>query len=71
VAERPAALPAYNMQLILARITYRVFPNGTAGGWYWEVTSDRQIIARGLASSHVRAAASFIENSAEELSPGA
>jgi hypothetical protein len=28
---------------------YRVSANGAAGDWYWEVISDRNVIARGLA----------------------
>jgi hypothetical protein len=28
---------------------YRVSANGPAGDWYWEVISDRNIIARGVA----------------------
>jgi hypothetical protein len=44
--------------------------NGSAGEWYWHVVSDRNIIARGVAATRVRAraeaitaAASYIEQS--------
>jgi hypothetical protein len=36
---------------------YRVSANGAAGDWYWEVISDRNVIARGLAPTGVRARA--------------
>jgi hypothetical protein len=36
-------------------LQYRLLPD-TAAGWPWEVvTNDREIIARGLAGSHVEA----------------
>jgi hypothetical protein len=40
-------------------VSYRVSWNGSAGDWYWEVHSDGEIIARGLAhtKSQARAAA--------------
>jgi hypothetical protein len=36
-------------------VSYRISANGSAGDWYWEVTSDRTIIARGVAPTTVRA----------------
>ena len=54
---------------------YRVSANGPAGDWYWEVISDRNIIARGVAPTRVRAradalktAASHVGRQAEDLS---
>jgi len=56
-------------------LSYSVSANGPAGGWYWEVIADRNIIARGLAPTRVRAradalkaAASHIERQSEDLS---
>jgi hypothetical protein len=36
-------------------ISYRVSRNGPAGDWYWEVISDRNIMARGLAPTRAQA----------------
>jgi hypothetical protein len=54
---------------------YTVSANGPAGDWYWEVISDRNIIARGLAPTKVRAradalkaAASLIGRQSDDLS---
>ena len=56
-------------------LSYRVSANGPAGDWYWEVMSDRNIIARGVAPTRVRAradalkaAASHVGRQAEDLS---
>jgi hypothetical protein len=38
-------------------LSYRVSANGQVGDWYWEVTSDGNIIARGVAPTPVRARA--------------
>jgi hypothetical protein len=38
-------------------LSYRVFRNGPAGDWYWEVMSDRKIIDRGLAPTRAQARA--------------
>jgi hypothetical protein len=38
-------------------LSYRVSRNGSAGGWYWEVISGRQIIGRGLARTSAQARA--------------
>jgi hypothetical protein len=53
---------------------YRVSANGPAGDSYWEVISDRNIIARGVAPTRVRAradapkaAVSHIGRQAEDL----
>jgi hypothetical protein len=40
---------------------YRVSANGAAGDWYWEVISDRNVIARGLAPTGVRARADALK----------
>ena len=57
---------------------YRISANGPAGDWYWEVSlRHRNIIARGLAATRVRAraealkaAASHIGRQSEDLWPG-
>jgi hypothetical protein len=66
------------MRRIVARenaLFYRVSANGLAGDSYWEVISDRNIIARGVAATRVRAradalkaAACHIGRRAEDLS---
>jgi hypothetical protein len=38
-------------------LSYRVSRNGSAGDWYWEVVSDREIIERGLARASAQARA--------------
>ena len=38
-------------------LSYRVSRNGSAGDWYWEVVSDRQIIGYGLARTSAQARA--------------
>ena len=36
-------------------LEYRILPNN-GSGWYWEVvTQDREVIARGVAETHVQA----------------
>ena len=36
-------------------LQYRILPNNSSG-WYWEVvTTDREVIARGLAETHAEA----------------
>jgi hypothetical protein len=42
-------------------VSYKVSPNGSAGDWYWEVISDRNIIARGLAPTRAQARAQAIK----------
>jgi hypothetical protein len=37
--------------------SYRVLRNGSAGDWYWEVLSDGEVIARGLAATSSQARA--------------
>jgi hypothetical protein len=56
-------------------LSYSVSANGPAGDWYWEVIADRNIIARGLAPTRVRAradaekaAASHAERQSVDLS---
>jgi hypothetical protein len=56
-------------------LSYSVSANGLAGDWYWEVTSDGNVIARGLSPTTVRAradaltaAASCVEPQSEHLS---
>jgi hypothetical protein len=43
---------------------YRVSANGPAGDSYWEVISDRNIIARGVAATRVRARADALKAAA-------
>ena len=40
-----------------APLSYNVSPNGSAGDWYWEVASNRRIVARGLAPTMEQARA--------------
>jgi hypothetical protein len=41
-----------------SKLVYNVSNNGGNGGWYWEViTPEREIMARGLASSSAQARA--------------
>jgi len=42
-------------------LSYRVSRNGSAGGWYWEVISDRKIIDRGLAPTRAQARAQALK----------
>ena len=42
-------------------LSYRVSRNGSAGGWYWEVISGRQIIGRGLARTSAQARAQALK----------
>jgi len=46
---------------------YRVSANGAAGDWYWEVISDRNVIARGLAPTGVRARADALKAAASHI----
>jgi hypothetical protein len=41
--------------------SYRVSRNGPGGDWYWEVTSDRKIIDRGLAPTKAQARAQALK----------
>jgi hypothetical protein len=52
--------------------SYRVSRNGSAGDWYWEVLSDGEVIARGLAdtSSQARAQAFKVVASHAVREPG-
>jgi hypothetical protein len=42
-------------------LSYRVSRNGSAGDWYWEVSSDRKIIDRGLAPTSTQARAQALK----------
>jgi hypothetical protein len=42
-------------------ISYNISRNGSAGDWYWEVISDGNIIARGLASTTAQARAQALK----------
>jgi hypothetical protein len=42
-------------------LPYRVCRNGSACGWYWELTSKRKIIDRGLAPTRAQARADAIK----------
>jgi hypothetical protein len=47
--------------------SYRVLPNGSAGNWYWEVLSDGEVIARGLAATSSQARAEALKAAASRL----
>jgi hypothetical protein len=42
-------------------ISCRVSRNGSAGDWYWELTSSRKIIDRGLAPTRAQARAQALK----------
>ena len=42
-------------------VSYRVSRNGSGGDWYWEVSSDGAIIARGLAPTRSEARAAALQ----------
>jgi hypothetical protein len=46
---------------------YRVSRNGSAGDWYWEVLSDGEVIARGLAATSSQARAGALKAAASRL----
>ena len=48
-------------------VSYKVSRNGSADDWYWEVISDRNIIARGLAPTSAQARAQAISSSFRQL----
>jgi hypothetical protein len=57
----------------MSGLSYRVSRNGRAGDWYWEVMSEREVIARGLAPTSaqaraeaLRAAGSHIERQSDD-----
>ena len=50
-------------------LSYSVSANGLAGDWYWEVTSDGNVIARGLSPTTVRARADALKNAASRVEP--
>jgi len=50
-------------------LAYSVSANGLAGNWYWEVTSDGNVIARGLSPTMVRARADALKNAASRVEP--
>jgi hypothetical protein len=47
--------------------SYRVLRNGSAGDWYWEVLSDGEVIARGLAATSSQARARALDAAASRL----
>ena len=47
--------------------SYRVSRNGSAGDWYWEVLSDGEVIARGLAATSSKARAGALTAAASRL----
>ncbi len=58
---------------MMSGLSYKVSRNGHAGDWYWEVMSERQVIARGLAltsaqarAEAVRAAGPHIERKSDD-----
>jgi hypothetical protein len=48
-------MPSTSIVVRDATFTFRVSPNGGAEEWYWEITCDGTIVARGLAPTRVRA----------------
>jgi hypothetical protein len=48
-------------------LSYTVSAKGPTGDWYWEVSSDRNIIARGLAPTSVRARADALKAAVSHL----
>jgi hypothetical protein len=47
--------------------SYRVLRNGSAGDWYWELLSDGEVIARGLAATSSQARAGVLKAAASRL----
>jgi hypothetical protein len=47
--------------------SYRVSRNGSAGDWYWEVLSNGEVIARGLAATSSQARAQAVNAVASSL----
>jgi hypothetical protein len=47
--------------------SYRVLRNGSAGDWYWEVLSDGEVIARGLAATSSQARAQALKAAVPRL----
>jgi hypothetical protein len=47
--------------------SYRVLRNGSASDWYWEVLSDGEVIARGLAATSSQARAQALNAAASRL----
>jgi hypothetical protein len=45
-------------------LSYSVSTDGPAGNWCWQVVSDRNVIARGLAPTRVRARAEAMKAAA-------
>jgi hypothetical protein len=45
----------------------RVLRNGSAGDWYWEVLSEGEVIARGLAATSLQARAGALKAAASRL----
>ena len=57
----------------MSGLSYKVSRNGHARDWYWEVISEREVIARGLGATSAQARAealrvvgSYIERQAED-----
>ena len=70
VAERPVVLPPVERSTQMSDpspgLSYRVRPNGA--GWYWEIiTSEREVIERGIADTRVRARARAIAATYDRL----
>jgi hypothetical protein len=58
---------------LMGGLSYNVSRNGHAGDWYWEVISERKVIARGLAATSAQARAealrvvgSYIERQSDD-----
>jgi hypothetical protein len=70
-------MPSTSIAVRDATFTFRVSPNGGTEEWYWEITCDGTIVARGLAPTRVRARAdaivaaeSYVERSKGSVSNG-
>ena len=48
-------------------LSYSVSRNGSAGDWYWEVMSDSEVIARGLAPTRSQAYEGAMKAAASHL----
>jgi hypothetical protein len=70
-------MPSTSIVVRDATFTFRVSPNGGAEEWYWGITCDGTIIARGLAPTGARAredaivaAAFYVERSKASVTNG-
>jgi hypothetical protein len=50
--------------------TYSVSSNGAAADWYWQVTRNQEVIARGLATTEILARANAMKAALSHADPG-